>query len=405
MVVSQNRPFTVAKAPLTNAAFAAYPGCTFHLGIVMLRFALLLAVQQPVVIQGAALARLRAALPAHEALHQIAGSRDTTITLPTGQLVVRRGEMLAFKAAPALGRPGRTALRMVSVDAKGAVRIAALAFAPENGGLRYDPVTDLFRGVLDVWLEDQDQAGLTYPLPDPVSINLFSDADSLSESLVRFTGTGGGAPQRISIVARSPGDSLRIQFWPLARIDSVTAAVRVLPALRVRVTPARVAAWGLETAVATVELLGDAHGEFGVTVQPTLADPQTLQFTHREARSAILRSRGLGPDTVRVSGAGLAPAMAVVMYVFPVALLVSLVLGSTIGTAALQLSAKARTAKAAKTARPFWAFVRGLLLGIVAVAAYAVGVKAIPVPIPAQVGEGGAFVVSSLAAYLGLRRR
>lgn len=365
-------------------------------------FGLLLAVQQPVVIQGAALARLRAALPAHEALHQIARGRDTTIALPTGQLVVRRGEMLAFKAAPAPGRPGRpgrTALRMVSVDAKGAVRIAALAFAPENGGLRYDPVTDLFRGVLDVWLEDQDQAGLSYPLPDPVSINLFSDADSLSESLVRFTGTGGGAPQRISIVARSPGDSLRIQFWPLARIDSVTAAVRVLPALRVRVTPARVAAWGLETAVATVELLGDAHGEFGVTVQPTLADPQTLQFTHREARSALLRSRGLGPDTVRVSGAGLAPAMAVVLYVFPVALLVSLVLGSTIGTAALQLSAKARTA------RPFWAFVRGLLLGIVAVAAYAVGVKVIPVPIPAQVGEGGAFVVSSLAAYLGLRRR
>jgi hypothetical protein len=160
-----------------------------------------------------------------------------------------------------------------------------------------------------------------------------------------------------------------------------------------------VAAWGLETAVATVELLGDAHGEFGVTVRPTRADPVTLQFTHREAKSAVLRSRGLGPDTVRVSGAGLASSVAVVLYVFPVALLVALALGSAIGTLALQLSAKT------KTATPWWAFLRGLLLGLVAVAAYAVGVKAIPVPIPAQVGEGGAFVVSSLAAYLGLRRR
>lgn len=362
----------------------------------MLRLVLLL-IQQPVVIQGPALARLRAALPAHEALHQIAGGRDTSITLPTGRLVVRRGEVLAFKAGPSGTSAPRTALRLVSVDAKGAVRIAALAFAPENGGLRYDPAADLFRGVLDIWLEDQDQAGLATPLPEPVSINLFSEADSLSPGLVQFTGTQ--ALQRITIVVRSPGDSLRIQFWPLARVDSVTAAVRVLPTLRVRVTPARVAAWGLETAVATVELLGDAHGEFGVTVQPTLADPVTLQFTHRDAKSAVLRSRGLGPDTVRVSGAGLAPALAVVTYAFPVALLIALVLGSTIGTTALQLSAKT------KTATPVWAFLRGILLGVVAVAAYAVGVKAIPVPIPAQVGEGGAFVVAALAAFLGLRKR
>jgi hypothetical protein len=125
----------------------------------------------------------------------------------------------------------------------------------------------------------------------------------------------------------------------------------------------------------------------------------TLQFTHREAKAAVLRSRGMGPDTVRVSGAGIAPAVAVVTYVFPFALFIALTLGSAIGTAALQLGAKTRAT------RPGWAFVRGILLGIVAVAAYAVGVKAIPVPIPAQVGEGGAFVVAALAAYLGLRRR
>jgi len=294
-------------------------------------------------------------------------------------------------------RPVLTALRLPSVDTKGHARIAALAFAADGGGLRYDPATDVFRGTLEVWLQDQDDAGLAYDLQQPVSINLFSEADSLSNDLVRFTATE--QPQRISIVARAPGDSVKIELWPVARIDSVTAMVRVLPALRLQVTPTRVAAWGLETAVATVELLGDAHGEFGVTVRPTLADPVTLQFTHREAKSAVLRSRGLGPDTVRVSGAGLASAAAVVTYVVPLALLVALALGSGIGTTALQLSAKTRSAT------PWWAFLRGLLLGLVAVAAYAVGVKAIPVPIPAQVGEGGAFVVSSLAAYLGLRRR
>lgn len=294
-------------------------------------------------------------------------------------------------------RPVLTALRVPSIDAKGNARIAALAFAPEGGGLRYDPATDDFRGTLDVWLEDQDDAGLAYELQQAVSINLFSEADSLSNGLVRFTATG--QPQRITVVARTPGDSVKVELWPLARIDSVTVMVRVLPALRLRVTPTRVAAWGLETAVATVELLGDAHGEFGVTVRPTRADPVALQFTHREAKAAVLRSRGLGPDTVRASGAGLAPSVAVVTYVFPLALLVALALGSSIGTAALQLSTKTRSTA------PWWAFLRGLLLGLVAVAAYAVGVKAIPVPIPAQVGEGGAFVVSSLAAYLGLRRR
>jgi hypothetical protein len=308
--------------------------------------------------------------------------------------------LLVLLALPALVHaqiPVRTALRISSVDPKGALRVAVLAFAADGGGLRYDPATDDFRGTLEVWLEDQSDPGTGYPLPQPVSINVFSEADSLSEGLVRFTGTA--EIQRLSIVVRSPGDSVRVQFWPLARIDSVTAAVRVLPALRVRVTPSRVAAWGLETAVATVELLGDAHGEFGVTVRPSRADPVTLQFTHREAKSAVLRSRGMGPDTVRVSGAGVAPAQAVVTYIFPFALLVALILGSGIGTAALQLGVKTRVTS------PGWAFVRGILLGIVAVAAYAVGVKAIPVPIPAQVGEGGAFVVAALSAYLGLRRR
>ena len=294
-------------------------------------------------------------------------------------------------------QPVRTALRVTSVDPKGAVRVAALAFAPDAGGLRYDPATDDFRGTLEVWLEDQEHAGLAYALDQPVTINLFAEADSLSDGLVRFTATE--QPQRIAIVARTPGDSVKVELWPLARIDSVTVMVRVLPALRLKVTPTRVAAWGLETAVATVELLGDAHGEFGVTVRPTRADPVALQFTHREAKATVLRSRGLGPDTVRASGAGLAPSVTVVTYVFPLALLVALALGSSIGTAALQLSAKTRSTA------PWWAFLRGLLLGLVAVAAYAVGVKAIPVPIPAQVGEGGAFVVSSLAAYLGLRRR
>ena len=313
---------------------------------------------------------------------------------------MRRVLVALLACCPAVApaqKPVVTALRFSSVDARGSARIAALAFATEGGGLRYDPATDEFRGTLEVWLEDQANDGLAYPLPEPVSINLFSDADSLSLGLVRFTGTE--QPVRLSIVVRSPADSVKIQFRPLARIDSVTAAVRVLPALRVRVTPSRVAAWGLETAVATVELLGDAHGEFGVTVRPTRADPQTLQFTHRDAKAAVLRSRGLGPDTVRVSGAGLAPAETVVAYVFPIALLIALALGSAVGTTALQLGARAQST------RSWWAFVRGLLLGVVAVAAYAVGVKAIPVPIPAQVGEGGAFVVSAFAAYLGLRKR
>ncbi|HYK12040.1 MAG TPA: hypothetical protein VEV39_14675 [Gemmatimonadales bacterium] len=313
-----------------------------------------------------------------------------------------RRPLLALLLCPALAQAQtpavvRTALRVAAVDSKGTARIASLAFVTDGGGLRYDPLADVFRGTIEVWLEDQESAGLGYPLPEPVSINVYSEADSLSTGLVRFSGTE--QPVRLSIVAHSPGDSVRIQFWPLARIDSVTAAVRVLPALRVRVTPSNVAAWGLETAVATVELLGDAHGEFGVSVRPTLADPVTLQFTHRDARSAVLRSRGMGADTVWVSGAGLAPTQAVVTYVFPLALLIALALGSTIGTTALQLTTKT------KSTAPWWAFMRGLLLGVVAVAAYAVGVKAIPVPIPAQVGEGGSFVVAALASYLGLRKR
>ena len=326
--------------------------------------------------------------------------KPVLIHTPSGPVLLHAGETAAFKATSSTAPA--TALRVASVDAGGTARIAALAFAPEGGGLRYDPETDEFRGTLEVWLEDQDQAGLAYPLPQAVSINLFSEADSLSAALVRFTATD--EPQRIAIVARAPGDSVKVELWPLARIDSVTAGVRVLPSLRVRVTPTRVAGWGLETAVATVELLGDAHGEFGVTVTPTRAAPQALTFTHREAKAAVLRSRGMGPDTIRVTGAGMAPALAVVTYGFPFALLIAAIVGSAIGTVLLQLTAR-KTKTRTPADAPLRAFARGLLLGVVAAVAYAVGVKAIPIPLPPQFGEGGAFVVAALAAYLGLRRR
>ena len=361
-----------------------------------------LSAQAPVVVQGSALARLRAGIPDPARVQRITATRDTTISLPTGQLVLHPGEILAYRAPATTAHPGApvphlvTPLRVVAVDTKGTVRIAALSYAAEGGGLRYDPAADLFRGALDVWLEDASAPGAGYALPQPVDIDVFSDADSVSAGAVNFTGTE--APQRLALVVRAPGDSVRVQFWPRARIDSVTALVRVLPSLRVRVTPTRIAGWGLETAVATVELLGDAHGEFGVTVTPTRAAPLTLQFTHREARSAAIRSRGMGPDTIRVTGAGMTGATAVVDYGFPFALLVAAAVGSAIGTILLQLNTKKRSPA-------LWAFARGLLLGIVAAVAYAVGVKAIPVPLPPQFGEGGAFVVAALAAFLGLRRR
>jgi len=366
--------------------------------------------QAPVVVRGAALARLRARIPDPTQVQRIDGTRDTTISLPTGQLILHPGEVLTFKAAPgpatavhATGVPHvDTPLRMVAVDTRGTVRVAALSYAVEGGGLRYDPVADLFRGTLDLWLEDQDDAGAQALLPAAVDIHVYSEADSVSATVVRFSGTG--APQQLVIAARAPGDSVKVELWPLARIDSVTAAVRVLPALRVRVTPASVAGWGLETAVATVELLGDAHGEFGVTVTPTRAAPQALEFTHRDAKAAVIRSRGLGPDTIRVSGAEMPPAFAVVTYGFPFALLVAAIVGSAIGTVLLRLTAR-KTKTPTPADAPLRAFARGLLLGIVAAVAYAVGVKAIPIPLPPQFGEGGAFVVATLAAYLGLRKR
>jgi hypothetical protein len=331
-----------------------------------------------------------------------------SVVLPS-KLVLHQGQVLSYVAAGitphAIATPvhSDTPLRLASLDTKGKVRIAGLAYAVDGGGLRYDPASDVFRGTLHVWLEDQDHAGDVYPLPRAVPINIFTEADTATPLFFQFAGTE--APQTVTLTVRSPADFVRVQLWPTARVDSVTALVRVLPALRVRVIPPEVAGFGLETAVISVQLWGDAHGDFGAAVTPRFAEanPPQLTLQHAQAKSSTIRSRGLGRDTITVTAPGVAPAVAVVIYAFPLAFLVAVMAGGGLGTVVLALQAP--RAKATSPAARLVALGRGLLVGLVAAVAYAVGVKAINIPIPPQYGEAGVFLVAALAVILGLRRR
>ena len=335
--------------------------------------------------------------------------RADSVVLPKSKLVLHSGEVLSFVVAGvtphAVTTPvhSDTPLRLASLDTKGKVRIAGLAYAVDGGGLRYDPVSDLFRGTLHVWLEDQDHAGDVYPLPRAVPINIFTEADSAAPLSFQFAGTE--APQTVTLTVRSPADYVRVQLWPTARVDSVTAVIRVLPALKVRAVPPEIAGFGLETAVISVQLWGDAHGDFGASIVPRSAEanPPQLTLEHAEARSSIIRSRGLGADTVTVTAPGVAPATVVVIYAFPLAFLLAVAAGAGLGTVVLALQAP--RAKVTSPAARLTALGRGLLVGLVAAVAYAVGVKAINIPIPPQYGEAGVFLVAALAVMLGLRRR
>lgn len=335
--------------------------------------------------------------------------RPDTIVLPQSKLVLHRGEVVSYVAAgivphvAATPAHADTPLRLASMDTKGKVRIAGLAYAVDGGGLRYDPATDEFRGTLHVWLEDQDGAGAVYPLPQVVPISVYTEADTAAPLSFRFAGTE--APQTLTLVVRYPADFVRVQIWPEGRVDSVTVAVRVLPALKVRAIPPAIAGFGLETAVISVQLWGDAHGDFGAAVTPRIAEanPPQLTLEHAEAKSSIIRSRGLGRDTVTVTAPGVAPATVVVIYAFPLAFLLAVSVGAGLGTVVLALQAP--RAKATPPAARLVALGRGLLVGLVAAVAYAVGVKAINIPIPPQYGEAGVFLVAALAVILGLRRR
>ena len=363
------------------------------------------------VLKGSELARVRSRLPNPAAVQRIRGKVVDTVAVSKDSLQLRIGEVYTFIApqgprgdTSAAGKHVDTPLRLVSLDVGGKARVVGISYAADAGGLHYDRAGDAFRGSVAFWLEDQDHHEDEYSLPHPVSISVFAEADSTSPPTLQLVRTG--TAERVRLVSLAPEESIHIQLRPGAQLAPVTATVRVLPALRLRVAPRGIQGLGLEAATVSVQLLGDAERDsYTILVAPgrTAANPPELTLRRGETKTSKIRSRGLGRDTVSVSGPGLVGVAAPVDYVLPIAFGIAVLLGGIVGALVRGLRARRRQEHTSLGLQAI-GVVRGVLIGLVAAAAYAVGVNVANVAPPPEFGEAGLFVVAALAALYGIRR-
>lgn len=365
-----------------------------------------------VVLKGNPLSRLLRGVPDTTSIAR-AGDSARVLGGAPDSLVLSARQYYAFtlpdtvRAALATHGPEEhfeTPVRLLSLNSAGRPRLLALSFGVDGGGIRYDPGADRFRGTLRLWLEDADSGAAEYRLAQPVTVGVFAQADSVIPDAVMLNHTGSPF-ERLTLMAMSVEDTVEVSFRAGEGLTPTAARVPVLPAVRVRSSPVRIQGWGIQTATIRLQLVGHPpRPTYRVSVLPArgVVEPDEVTLRPDSSASAVLRSRGLGPDSVFVSTPGLQGAFVVVRYTAPIGFAVAVVLGGLCGGMLREFRNRRR--RGAVSGRRFArAGVIGVLTGLVAAVGYALGVRVFSVGIHPAFGEAGVFLVAAYAATIQWR--
>ncbi len=344
----------------------------------------------------------------------VQGHVVTRLPATVDSMRLRPGEYFVLRTAPAATKhvsPGGDSLRfeipilLSGRDAAGAVLDARPTVEVEGGGLRYEPGRGDFAGSIMLGLLSATAPASIQRLGREVHLLVTATADSLDSAQVTLDHTN--LPfKRIRLVALSaPPDTVMVHIRTDLDTGAVTIPVPVLrPALKLSVSPKRIAGFGLEDA--TLAITTQAFGRpdtLVVTVTAAKGKVQSPQVPLSRAGTAVssIRSRGLGHDTVTAASPPLLPGTDTVDFVFPWAFLIAALTGGLVGGLIHQAQAKWTGKERAR-----WrAFVTGVLVaalvGIVVAAAYALGINLADIP-PGKAGEALVFVTAALGAIRGV---
>jgi len=266
-----------------------------------------------------------------------------------------------------------------------------------GGGLRFNPAQNAFTGDVLVGLEDSARPHERIRLSGPLEVQVIGDAEHIEPGLLRFTHTN--VPfERVHLQARSPGDTLRVVVQPVFDPTGVPTGVPVIrSALRIRVSPARIQGFGLETATLSVSADDELRGRLAVlTTNSGRLAADTVRLTEGVALTTI-RSAGWGPAHVEGEVGSVARGEVDVYYVFPWSFLVAGILGGAIGALVRMRRVGHREG------RSFAAdMALGSAAGLLAAVALALGVNLTGIDLNVRFGEAAVFLVSALGAALDL---
>jgi hypothetical protein len=216
--------------------------------------------------------------------------------------------------------------------------------------------------------------------------------------------------ERVRVVALTPGDSVDVGIVIPALEARLEASIPVIqPELKLEASPRRIQGWGLDVATLTILYTGLIDRARVVVLSSDRAVPEPARVTLDEAGTAeaALRSRSLGSATVRAAGPALPAAEVIVDFTFPLAFLISALLGGVLG--GLARGYQKRGGVDPERRKSWWYYViAGTLLGLAATVAAAVGINLLPTPFVASFAafnEAVVFVIAFIGGYFGLRGR
>jgi hypothetical protein len=271
-----------------------------------------------------------------------------------------------------------------------------------SGGLGYAQDADGFQGQIFVGLVDLKNPAAAYQLPQPVTLLLTGQVDSVAPRQLEIAHTNLPFIE-VTLGARDPRDQLELQVLASGTPERARVLIPVIrPRLELAASRQTIGGFGIETADVSVRAVGVSRPAGRVvTLSSDRGDVEPARVTLDEqgTGSARLRSVSVGTAMIEASSPPLAPASAPVQFAWPIAVLVAAIAGGMIGAYLGRVQrSRIRSVRALRSV-----VLAGLLTGIVVVALYAVGVNVLPIQPTATAGEALAFSLAAVGGYVGLR--
>jgi hypothetical protein len=329
-----------------------------------------------------------------------------TVAASAANVTLRPGEVIA-------ARTGDRAVRRDSVYALPFQYLgldrehnAAMTYRPVylyEGGLRYRPDRDLFQGSFEIALEDSSNPGVERELSRAVRIRFGGDADSIDPSSVELRRTNSQF-ERVSVVARTVRDSVRVNIVPTFDLRGVSLWLPVQSALAFEPPPERIQGLGVETATLVLSVRGRPPAEpITVTLSADRGSLDTNQVTLGAGGATVarLRSAGRGPAKIRAFAPGFQSAETRIDFGWPIVFLLAAVSGGLLGGLATTTTRR----QPGRKRRPLGtALLHGVLIGVVAAVVYfGIGLNLLQFDVKvAHFNEIAVFAFAALAAMFGI---
>lgn len=322
----------------------------------------------------------------------------SSVTLRTGDLLVARSDE-APVAVTQSQLEGATSVRLpyevLFLDERGTERHCEVFAEMAGGGMRLTGDGPTFTTQIYVGLRDQKKWDQVYALPHPLLLLVTANVDRVAPDLISLSRTNEFKPVELS--AADPTSEVKVKVRAADRGLELNVPVH-RPRATLDVNPRRIQGFGLESAQIHIRTEGLPNPK-GRSVRLQTSSGRLLSngltLDENGVAHAELRSAGFGSASLEVSVFQLAPDTSAVEFEWPWRFLGFALLGGAVGS----LTNFLQTASPKRRRTNWKPLAAGMLTGLMAAAASAVGVNLLALDLPNMGGESLALVVSAIGAW------